>query len=436
MKESKYNYHIPLNENQIIVFNGISLRFFVISKVNHKELIRVLSDISEYEISDKHSSLLKTMYDNGFIIPNEKDEFQFIKMKYEFHNNSSHYLLSILPTYKCNFSCWYCVQHHKNEFISPEIISRIKKHIKTYIQENSISVLELAWFGGEPLLSAESIIDISLYAKEFCKSNHIKFINGITTNGSLLTNELIRDFAEIELNDYQITIDGNREFHNKIRFNKNIKDSFHLICNNIRTILDCIPKCNITLRYNYTANNISNTIIHDLNNEFPLEYRKKIVFFPRQVWQEDEEKISELKLQELVHNAENSGYIVNTNNDVLHPYCYGEKKHYNTIFQNGTVDKCANISLNETRGELSNDGHIIWFKSQPEYQNTIFSTNNICLKCKYLPLCMGPCPVKRKLFLESGEPYKCIITNKRLYFSNIITGFCKTILKKELYDQA
>ena len=49
---------------------------------------------------------------------------------------------------------------------------------------------------------------------------------GITTNGSLLTERMIDRMIDLDFTDYQITLDGCKENHNKTKFNNVIQNSF------------------------------------------------------------------------------------------------------------------------------------------------------------------------------------------------------------------
>lgn len=217
--------------------------------------------------------------------------------------------------------------------------------------------------------------------------------------------------------------------HNNVRFNSSIADSFSIICNNIINLIDTIPNVDITLRYNYTSKNLTLDVIDDLNRYIPNEYRKKIQFFPRKVWQSKESDINETSLSKLIQKANDSGYSVNTSYDIAHGFCYAEKKHFNTIFYNGTVDKCSNIDLSMARGILDKNGEIKWMHDIEEYSKTVFNTENECSECRYLPICLGLCPISRRNNLRYNKPYLCNFHNREKYFNASILRYANKFLK-------
>ena len=80
---------------------------------------------------------------------------------------------------------------------------------------------------------------------------------------------------------FQITIDGNKTNHNKIRKCDELLNSFDLICNNIKLLIDWIPQCDITLRFNYTSQNLSTEVIDDINRLFSPFYQYFGKFLPK-----------------------------------------------------------------------------------------------------------------------------------------------------------
>lgn len=408
---SKYNYFLPYKDSKVIVFNGLSKNFFIVSEKNSHLMKEVIDTPAQYASENEYSSLMTKLLKGGFIHDENVNEKELIVKQYLDYSNNGTYLLIILTTFDCNFHCWYCTQSHKEENLTDDIVSRIKKHIAKYLTDHNIKNFVLSWFGGEPTLQYDKIIDISSFAKDFCLQHNISFSNGITTNGSLLSDNMIADFSSCNLNIYQITIDGTMSMHNKVRFNDMITDSFTVICNNIIKIIDQIPNAEVTLRYNYTSKNLSLDIIDDLNNMFPIEYRSKLEFFPRKVWQEKEEKIDYSMIERLYEKAISSGYNVNQCQDIIHSMCYAEQKYFNTIFQNGEVDKCSNLNNGERRGTLDDSGNIVWKTDLLEYDTRLFPYSNVCSECRHLPVCMGACPVRRRINIEHCVPFKCVFDN-------------------------
>lgn len=426
MKSSKYNYFIPFMNDRYIIFNGLTKRFFIIDDEYLDMYKNVISNPDDY--CTKFPQLHEKLSINGFIVSNKTDEVSIIESIFNKIIRKPHYTLMILPTYSCNFSCWYCVQHHVNESMDNDVVDRIKMHIETYLTENNISSFEIAWFGGEPLLHPEIINNIASFAKDVCEKRQITFHNTITTNGYLITEELLEMMKKYNFTSYQITIDGAREQHNKVRKSNN-ELSFDVILENIIRILDCFEDIHVVLRFNYTTENIADTkMVEDINKCISENYRPRIEILMRKVWQVDEHLIDSNAVASIREAFIRSGYKMDNAIDIgSFQSCYTENIHFNTIFHNGRVDKCSNIKLDKAKGYLDNEGRIKLETGSTFIPHNIFSIKSPCKKCKYLPVCMGPCPVER----EKSNNIQCLYKDKetkKTYIEKMVINYCNSHL--------
>jgi len=317
MKISKYNYCIPF-ENKYIFFNGISKKFIIVSQ-SIKDKVDIF--INNSALCQKQSPLFfQKLREIGLIIEDNVNELDIIRTKHLQYKNAEHYLLIILPTYSCNFACWYCTQNHKEEFMTSETQEYIKNHIAKYLLNNHIKRFELSWFGGEPLLCFSTIKNITKFAQSFCMKHNISFSNGITTNGYFITEEYAKEMKELEIYDYQITIDGHREDHNQTRNHSGLP-SFDVILKNICILCNIIPQANITLRFNYSDKNIKTSdIVQEVNSIIPHQYRNQIHILPRKIWQISAEHKRVELIKQLTDSFRKSGYQVRQREDAF--ICY------------------------------------------------------------------------------------------------------------------
>lgn len=114
--------------------------------------------------------------------------------------------------------------------MSQDTMERVRQYVNHIIKTYPIFNLHLDWFGGEPLMYFNEVVKpISLYIKEICREHGLSFVNTITTNGYLIDADVIAGFNEIELSRFQITLDGYREVHNKVRFEKEARIVIHVL---------------------------------------------------------------------------------------------------------------------------------------------------------------------------------------------------------------
>lgn len=422
MKKSRYNIFLESDSDMTLVFNGMSKKFFYLSSKNIPELKSILESPDVYYTHEEYRNFLSVLKDNGFLIDDRIDEIKHLRQLFESYRDAQIYSLMILTTYACNFSCWYCVQRHRHINLTDETVAKIKKHIAQYLLENDIKKFQISWFGGEPLLNFNAIREIGSFARDFCNQHQIDYSCGITTNGSLITRDMALEMKDLGFKDYQITIDGVKENHNQTRYNASLQDSFTLILENVVMLATIIPDAEITVRLNYTHKNLSETIVEQIDSILGTS-KDRVEFLFRKVWQEPDSPELANKLGIILRRFQQNGY------KILHDYdnlrltsCYVEQTHYNSIFPNGTVDKCSNKDLGETRGHLSDNGKIIWDTVPTENETNLFNFPSECLECTYLPLCMGPCPKNRDKFTSDGKIH-CQYENKDQVFSEDIRNF-------------
>ena len=127
----------------------------------------------------------------------------------------------------CNIACRYCFEHDKHPAIMDpktaiDIIDASYRKNPTGIGEFTINI-----FGGEPLLNWPAIKAVL----DHCNEKGYKTKMGITTNLTLLTDEMIRYFDEYEVM-LMVSIDGIKEVHDQNRcgtYDKVVKNIHRLI---------------------------------------------------------------------------------------------------------------------------------------------------------------------------------------------------------------
>ena len=228
MVESDYNYYTPY-EGNIICMNGVTGTVFTVKKEEFDLMKKVMQD---KDLQEKHSELTHKLIKTRFLTTSMDDEKEYLKELNKRINSDGTWHLTLNPTQNCNFRCWYCYEKHPKGYMQPETVERIK-HLVTHIfEKGNTNHFVLSWFGGEPLLYFEKIVyPLSVFIKQYAEEHHAKFLNSITTNGFLLTNTVIEKCKNIGLKNFQITLDGDKESHDKIR-NQGGKPSFDKILQN------------------------------------------------------------------------------------------------------------------------------------------------------------------------------------------------------------
>jgi len=161
------------------------------------------------------------------------------------------------------------------------VVSALKLLLST--RAPSLNKLVLTWFGGEPLL-AESVLEtISLHVLDLCKTfPNLDYSASVTTNGYTLDLDRLSRLVSWGIRDYQISLDGPREHHDRTRIRANGKGSFDVIRNNLLAFRNSDIDARVMLRLHITPDNLDvmPDFVAELRDTFLVDSRFSILFMP------------------------------------------------------------------------------------------------------------------------------------------------------------
>lgn len=276
--------------------------------------------------------------------------------------------LIILPTEKCNLRCGYCYEDFKIGRIRPETVQGIKALIKKRAED--LLLLKLSWFGGEPLLASNEILDICHYANQQTKRNpNLRIISGMTTNGVLLTPDLAKKLDSVGVKQYQISLDGPQELHDKSRVTVNGKGSYDAIWQNLIALSRTKIQFHIVLRVHYQLSTWREVLplLDLIKKEFGEDTRFEVLFkaILRLGGKNDEsivslnaeqkiniekELIERVKGRNAVENYKKIEYVEG-NEKAESNVCYAAKANSLLIRANGRINKCT-VALNDDSNDI------------------------------------------------------------------------------------
>ncbi len=406
LKSSTFNLYLETDKGRFI-YNTLS-----------KKLVKV--DEQTYNLLKKQGDLNKasqyiTLCETG-IIASDTTEMNKLELEIDEAINSKSLDLTIVMTNACNFRCVYCYQPHNAQHMSQEVEEKIiaffNKHVGDY---KSVSV---SWFGGEPLLNRVQIVRLSEMVKYRCKAHNVAYMGDITTNGYNLDLETFEALVKNHIFSYQVTIDGNKEYHDKSRPHLSGFGSFDKI---VKNLLD-IKKHSITrhwdiiIRMNVNKENIGlvDDFMDFFNKNFGNDKRFHMAIEIVRDWggnNQIKEQLYELGNSEEVKKKENvitrynkHGNAIRTLelNDIM---CYANKKNGYAIAPDGSIYKCAKAIYEADAAEyrvgyIDYDGRLIVEKDKETKWITPAKLDSDCIDCPMKVMCYAACPLNR---VKNGE---------------------------------
>ena len=396
MKTSYYNIYTK-NKNNVICYNTKWDSFCILSNMDADLLRNNILQLSQ-QSPKSYEELVK----NRFIVEDEVDEYKELCEEYSASIHSSTvYNLTLLPSLDCNLRCWYCFEKHiQGSHMSAINSQAILNHVKQLFNSNpELSYLNIELFGGEPLLYFKEelyplLSQIKEYVTELKKGISFFFV----TNAVCITPDTIPLFNDLNAS-FQISIDGYKDRHDKIKYiPKTNEGTYDSMIQTIHDLTEQLDNTYINLRINYDDETMP--YMKDLIQDLINIDRHKISIHLERVWQtgnfmnyDNEELKSVINLWML------NGFKVSYMNLSRRSYsCKASMKNQSVISYDGAVYKCSgrDFTPEHQDGTLSPEGIIQWNQQKLNKRLSIITyENDMCRKCKFLPLCWGPCCQKQ-----------------------------------------
>ena len=156
--------------------------------------------------------------------------------------------------------------------------------------------LEVDFFGGEPLMNWQVVKELVNYGRSIEAANNKKFRFTLTTNGVLLNDEIL-EFANKEMANVVLSIDGRKEIHDKMRPFRGGQGSYDLIVPKFQKVAESRNQTNYYVRGTFTHHNLdfSEDVIHLADLGFQQISVEPVVAQPTDDYAITEEDLPKLK---------------------------------------------------------------------------------------------------------------------------------------------
>lgn len=159
----------------------------------------------------------------------------------------------------CNLACKYCFAgegeyHGDRALMSFEVGKKALDFLVAHSGANKN--LEVDFFGGEPTMNFDVVKRIVAYGRSIEEANRKKFRFTLTTNGILLDDDMI-EFANKEMSNIVLSIDGRKEVNDKMRPTRNNQgSSYDIIVPKFKKVAESRNQNNYYVRGTFTHHNL------------------------------------------------------------------------------------------------------------------------------------------------------------------------------------
>jgi len=265
-KNNGYNIVMDVNSGSVhvvddIVYDMISLIEPLVEEgIKEPELIKAAvlncacEKYPEEDVCEAVEEVLELEREGRLFAPDIYENYIF-----DFKNRQTVVkALCLHIAHDCNLACQYCFAeegeyHGRRALMSLEVG---KKALDFLVANSGNRInLEVDFFGGEPLMNWDVVKELVAYGRSLEEPNNKKFRFTLTTNGVLLNDEIM-EFANKEMSNVVLSIDGRPEVNDKMRPFRGGQGSHDIIVPKFQKVAESRDQMNYYVRGTFTHNNL------------------------------------------------------------------------------------------------------------------------------------------------------------------------------------
>ncbi|RPJ60671.1 MAG: radical SAM protein [Acidobacteria bacterium] len=421
-KWSRYNTFVPRQDGGAYLFNGrtgalVGLAAYRRAQIENDELL-----------DDDFYALLSQQ---GFIVKNNVDEVSLVLGAHEKARGSrDSFSATIELTEACNFRCLYCYQDHPGKHLGNEAQRRILLYLARKMRE--VPHVHVNWFGGEPLLRFNTLRTLSERLTREAAGADCRLTQFLTSNGYLLTPDLATELARLGIGNVQITLDGSRATHDRLRPLASGRSTYDRVLeacvNVVRVGIELMVRVNVNRVNAETVGSLLDDLL-----EAGVTPKCAVIHAVRTI---DHGTCAAGMADACFTNAQFARVWIDILREVaqrgfglpsLAPIacnCPFDLQQTVMIGRDGSIRHCSSSDglLARLDGDGTESEHTPLFD---RIKSRRPDDDPACRACSYLPMCMGGCAYLREIGQEPCNPERYVL-GELVALSAPITGFLQT----------
>ena len=257
MQPSMFNLRVPVEaRDEIFLMNTLTDAQFIVSRDVADLLDRAAQSVFiGWTPSDEERDALTLLTENGFLVESRAADRAALDTYFKsVKEDASELHITLLTTLQCNFACDYCFQGDHGDYnthadkMSLETAQKVAVWFERELDRLRPEKFVLTFFGGEPLLNLPVMYLLAERARRAADARGVTLFTNIITNGLLLTPDVVDRMLPFGLNGVKITLDGDKDTHNRMRPLRGGQGTFDRIVANIRAVAG---RCRIAIGGNF-----------------------------------------------------------------------------------------------------------------------------------------------------------------------------------------
>ena len=243
MQSSLFNLRVPIEtRDEVFLMNTLTDAQLVVSPD-----VAALLDRAEASgaFDEEEREAAGVLVDHGFLVSDRQAERHALDRFFAgIKSDTAELHITLLTTLQCNFACDYCFQGDHGDYnkfaekMTLETAVRVGDWIEREMDRVGPERFVLLFFGGEPLLNLPVMYYLAERLWTAALARDIPMSCNIITNGLLLTPDIVDRLLPFGLSGVKITLDGDREAHNRMRPLRGGQGTFDRIVANVARVAD------------------------------------------------------------------------------------------------------------------------------------------------------------------------------------------------------
>ncbi len=248
MQPSMFNVRVPLaDRGEVFLMNTLTDAQLLVSG-DVAALLDRLASPGAPQLSAVERAAVDTLAEHGFLVENRDAERGALAAYFAgVREDRTQLRVTVLTTLQCNLACDYCYQgDHGDSNTSAAKMSldsavRVAAWVEARLDEIGPESLAVTFFGGEPLLNLPVMFYLAERLWASSRSRDVRMQASVITNGLLLTPEVVDRLLPFGLTGVKVTLDGDRETHDRVRRLRGGQGTFDRIIENVRRVAGRVP---------------------------------------------------------------------------------------------------------------------------------------------------------------------------------------------------
>jgi uncharacterized protein len=227
-----------VREGEHVLYSVLEDRYVGIDDPTMEALQRWTRGVAPADAVERETC--EVLLEDGFLVEDRAQDDARLREHLDraSEGESGTLFVTLMPTLQCNLACDYCFQkdHPASTKMTAVTEAATLEWVLRAIDERGLHTLKVHYFGGEPTTRKDFCLRTAEVLHAAMRARGGKFEWTMTTNGVLLDLAFARAMEKFGHGSYKVTLDGDKETHDRERVYRDGRGTFDVIFENVEKL--------------------------------------------------------------------------------------------------------------------------------------------------------------------------------------------------------